>query len=236
MSGGQVENISLPFVAYKDKRGLHISTGDLDPHRIMTRKSVFAEKPSSIYLSRDTSYALTTSQGAHIAQASCVAEEKYPTVLILPDQVKEATAGAHNWRRQIYNIIDPTVKSCHLVVGETFNPPGNWSSWPPHRHDHDNPPIESDLEEVYYFKVNPPGGFGIQRAYNDDRSLDETYVLQDGDLVALPEGYHPVVAAPGYELYYLWVLAGKKRVLQPRTQATHAWVGHTEAIIKDILR
>jgi 5-deoxy-glucuronate isomerase len=123
----------------------------------------------------------------------------------------------------------------NLIVGETINPPGNWSSSPPHKHDVDDLPMESKLEEVYFYKLKPQQGFGLQRIYSDDGDLDEAYVIRDGDTVAFPRGYHPVVAAPGYQLYYLWVLAGEKRIMCPNDDPDHAWVKDTEPIISEII-
>ena len=124
----------------------------------------------------------------------------------------------------MYDIIyEENVAAGRLVLGETINPPGNWSSAPPHKHDADDPPNEAELEEIYFFKVEPRQGFGIQRLYNK-RDFDVAYTLKDGDAVAIPEGYHPVVAGPGYRLYYLWFLAGRGRRLHPRTDPDHAWV------------
>ena len=111
------------------------------------------------------------------------------------------------------------------MVGETINPPGNWSSYPPHKHDRHAPPDEVALEELYYYRFKPETGFGVQLIY-DDR--DETArIVRDGDVVAIPSGYHPVVAAPGYSLYYLWVMAGEGRMLAPYFDPTHAWVQNT---------
>ena len=109
----------------------------------------------------------------------------------------------------VYNIVDDRCDAEYLLVGETLNPPGNWSSSPPHKHEYNNLPEESDHEEIYFFKVDPEQGFGIQRLYTDDRELDEACVVENNDAVIISKGYHPVVAAPGYSLYYLWVLAGK---------------------------
>jgi 5-deoxy-glucuronate isomerase len=122
-----------------------------------------------------------------------------------------------------------------LVVGETFNPPGNWSSYPPHKHEVDAYPEEVRMEEIYYYRLNPPQGFGLQRIYTDDRSLDLACAVEDGDTVLLPRGYHPVVAAPGYQLYYLWMLAGHTdRRMKPRDDAEHTWVKAAGEMAKDM--
>ena len=135
------------------------------------------------------------------------------------------TAGTGNWSRSIRTILGPDDDAGRLLVGETINPPGNWSSYPPHKHDRHAPPDEVALEELYYYRFKPETGFGVQLIYND---RDESArIVRDGDVVAIPSGYHPVVAAPGYSLYYLWVMAGEGRMLAPYFDPTHAWVQET---------
>ena len=114
---------------------------------------------------------------------------------------------------------DSSVK--RLMVGETFNPPGNWSSYPPHKHDgRDGEPV---LEEVYYYRVSPPHGFGQQMLYAADGEC-HTHTVKDGDAVLLPYGYHPVSAPPGYRLYYLWAMAGAERRLALHEDPAHRWI------------
>jgi 5-deoxy-glucuronate isomerase len=105
-----------------------------------------------------------------------------------------------------------------------ITPSGCWSSYPPHKHDQDNLPAESLLEETYYHRLSPPQGFGFQRVYTDDRSLDETMAFSDGDVVLVPRGYHPVGAPYGYELYYLNVMAGPKRIWKFHNDPAHEWM------------
>jgi 5-deoxy-glucuronate isomerase len=109
-------------------------------------------------------------------------------------------------------------------VVEVVTPGGNWSSYPPHKHDRDDPPEESLLEETYYHRLRPAQGFAFQRVYSDDGSLDETMAVADGDVVLVPRGYHPVGAAHGYDLYYLNVMAGPRRVWRFRNDPAHAWI------------
>ena len=145
--------------------------------------------------------------------------------LVTPDKVKERIVGKDNWQRTVYDVLCPEQVDCaHLLMGETINPSGNWSSYPPHKHDCDNLPTEAKLEEIYFFQVNPEQGFGFQRIYTHGDSVDETFTVTHNTLVVIPQGYHPVVAAPGYQLYYLWVLAGEKRVLQPCDDPNHCWI------------
>jgi 5-deoxy-D-glucuronate isomerase len=107
---------------------------------------------------------------------------------------------------------------------EVITPSGHWSSYPPHKHDRDALPNESLLEETYYHRLNPPSGFALQRVYTDDRSLDETLAASDRDVVLVPRGYHPVGAPHGYELYYLNVMAGPKRVWKFHNDPAHEWM------------
>ena len=110
-----------------------------------------------------------------------------------------------------------------LLVCEVITPAGHWSSYPPHKHDVDDLPRESFLEETYYHRVNPAKGFGLQRVYTEDRTLDETLAAQDGDTVLVPRGYHTVSAPPGYALYYLNVMAGPTREWAIRNDPDHEW-------------
>jgi 5-deoxy-glucuronate isomerase len=105
-----------------------------------------------------------------------------------------------------------------------ITPAGGWSSYPSHKHDTDNLPHESELQETYYHRLNPPQGFAFQRVYTDDRSLDESMAVEDGDVVLVPRGYHPCGTAHGYELYYLNVMAGPKRIWRFHTEACHRWL------------
>ena len=103
-------------------------------------------------------------------------------------------------------------------------PAGHSSSYPPHKHDTDNPPHESSLEETYYHRLHPAQGFAFQRVYTDDRSLDETMTVEDHDVVMVPRGYHPVCAPYGYELYYLNVMAGPSREWVFKNDPQHEWM------------
>jgi len=141
------------------------------------------------------------------------------------------SSGRQNWRREVRYFLTPERQADRLIVGETVVPPGNWASSPPHRHERDDPPHESVLEEIYLFKFRPAQGFGVQCVYSDDRELEEAILLRDGDAVAIPGGYHPVVAAPGYAMHYLAILAGDQRVMLPRDDPAHAWLKDAEPLL-----
>ncbi|MDF2645522.1 MAG: 5-deoxy-glucuronate isomerase, partial [Paenibacillus sp.] len=144
--------------------------------------------------------------------------------LIAPDQVGVETRGYGNIERQIHNILPEQEPADSLLVVEVFTPNGHWSSYPPHKHDRDALPDESFLEETYYYRVDPGHGFAVQRVYTDDRSLDETLIVKNGETVLVPRGYHPVSAPPGYDVYYLNVMAGPTRTWKFHNDPEHAWI------------
>jgi 5-deoxy-glucuronate isomerase len=110
-----------------------------------------------------------------------------------------------------------------LLVVEVLTPAGHWSSYPPHKHDHDDPPRQSRLEETYYHRIKPGRGFGLQRVYAYDTAFDETLTFRDRDCVLVPRGYHTVSAPPGYDLYYLNVMAGPSRIWAVVNDPDHEW-------------
>jgi len=140
--------------------------------------------------------------------------------------------GGGNATRQINSLIPPGFECDRLVAVEVYTPPGNWSSYPPHKHDvHRVDPagnlVEADLEEIYFYKLDRPEGYAIQRIYTTERNLDETIVARNNDLVLVPEGYHPVCSAHGYTTYYLNFLAGSAQSLAASDDPAHAWIKGT---------
>jgi len=146
--------------------------------------------------------------------------------MIRPSDQHVRSAGTGNWSRTIRTLLGPDDEAGRLIVGETINPPGNWSSYPPHKHDRHAPPEEVALEEVYFYRFKPESGFGVQLLYDD--TGERAQIVRDGDVIVIPSGYHPVVAAPGYTLYYLWVMAGQGRALAPYLDPWHAWIQTAE--------
>jgi 5-deoxy-glucuronate isomerase len=198
------------------------------------RKSVFDGKAAAVYLPPRTRGRIEAVTAAQLAVCQAMADTGAPAQTITPDQVRTKTVGVHNWERTVHDIIDQRIFASKLLVGETFNRTGGWSSYPPHRHDEDRLPLEASLEEIYFFQVDPPQGFGFQRIYTDDRSLDESYAVENGDTAILPRGYHPVASAPGYRVYYLWLMAGTGRVMCPFDDPRHAWVKGLETVVKEL--
>ncbi len=193
------------------------------------RASVFSGKPWGLYLPIGTSLEVRAESPLELAICGTRAEVSFPPKLISPDDVEVEIRGAGNAARQINHIIKPDFPAHRLLVVEVFTPSGNWSSYPPHKHDISNLPHEADLEEIYYYRIEPAEGFGLQRLYTADGRTDQAYVIRDGDLLLVPEGYHAFAVAHGYTGYYLNVLAGNEpvRTMQPADDPAYAWVRST---------
>ena len=146
-----------------------------------------------------------------VAAATIGEKTPVPPRLITPDQIAVEHRGEGQTYRYIHHLLPPSAEAARLILVEVYTPAGNWSSFPPHKHDTEFPPTESLLEETYYFRVDPPTGFALQRVYTSDSSVDEALAPGNGDLVLVPRGYHPVAATPGHECYYLNVMAGPTR-------------------------
>jgi 5-deoxy-glucuronate isomerase len=176
------------------------------------RKSVFDELPSAVYARGIDRIEITARSGveALVTIAPCRSRKKIVEV-IEPSAVVEKIVGEGTYERHVRTIIGEDFPAERILIGETINGAGKWSSYPPHRHEKDSPPDEARLEEVYYYKLENPKAFGIQRIYTDDGRIDETHTVREGDLCVLPRGYHPVSATPNSRLYYFWALAGKTR-------------------------
>ena len=191
------------------------------------RRSVFEGNAWSLYAPNGTQVEIEVLDEAEVAVSKTRVTTDAMPKLIPPEEVNVRDVGVWNWRRDVKDIVDKRTPAARLLVGETINPPGNWSSWPPHKHDVHDPPGEVDLEEIYYYKVNRPEGYAIQRVYTRDRRIDQTLTVRDGELVLIPEGYHPVVAAHGYDVYYLNALAGSARSMAASDDPDYAWVRQT---------
>lgn len=143
---------------------------------------------------------------------------------ILPgDEIEVERRGHGSLERLIHPILMDDREAESLLVCEVLTPGGHWSSYPPHKHDVDDPPAQTFLEETYYHRISPDRGFGLQRVYTEDRSLDETISFGDRDCVLVPRGYHTVSAPPGYDLYYLNVMAGPTRLWAVANDPAHEW-------------
>lgn len=188
------------------------------------RKDVFAGLPHAVYLPPQSKYTIKALADLEIAWTESPSQLAAKPRHIEPGQVKSVAIGKSNYTREARMIIYEDFECGHFIIGEAIVPPGNWASYPPHRHDFDNLPEEVDMEEIYFFRFNPEQGFGIQKIYTDDRSIDETYTIQNNDTVGIPAGYHPVVCAPGYTMYYLWIMTGNIRRFLSYKDPAHAWI------------
>jgi 5-deoxy-glucuronate isomerase len=191
------------------------------------RSGVFDGLPYAVYLPISTDYTVTADTDCELAFCYCLAERAFPARLVTPADVEVEIRGGGNATRQINHIFKPEFAADRLLVVEVFTPSGNWSSYPPHKHDVHNPPAEVDLEEIYYYRIDKPEGYAIQKVYSADRQVDQTLTVRDGEMVLIPEGYHPVVAAHGYNVYYLNALAGSARSMAASDDPDYAWVRQT---------
>jgi 5-deoxy-glucuronate isomerase len=190
-------------------------TVDATPHcfrNIGSREDVWARTPPYlVLLPPATRYAVEAETSLSLVVAGAPADGGVPARLIGPKEIAAEERGEGQTYRYLNHRLPPTADAVRLILVEVYTPGGNWSSFPPHKHDTEDPPRESYLEEIYYFRVNPRAGFALQRVYTPDRSLDESVAAGDGELVLVPRGYHTVATTPGHDCYYLNVMAGPSR-------------------------
>lgn len=201
-------------------------SGMADSGIVEGRSSVFDHTPpTALYAPMHARWSVQAVTDCEIAVCKAPGiTGAHPARIILPSDMSLEVRGSGTNTRHVCNILPETEPADSLLVVEVITPSGNWSSYPPHKHDRDNLPHESYLEETYFHKLNPPQGYVHQRVYTDDRSLDETVSAEDGDVVLVPKGYHPVGVPHGYESYYLNVMAGPKRVWKFYNDPNHEWM------------
>jgi 5-deoxy-glucuronate isomerase len=210
--------ICLVFLSGKGR----VFVGGKDFGELGGRTSPFDGPPAAVYIPHNTSWIVQATTPLELAGCSAPGGGDYKArVLEIPAQI---TRGTGSNTRYVTNILPETEPAHSLLVVEVITPGGHTSSYPPHKHDTDNLPEESLLEETYYHRLNPPQGFAMQRVYTDDRSLDEALVIEDGDVTLVPRGYHPVAAVHGYDLYYLNTMAGPTRTWKFHNATEHEWL------------
>jgi 5-deoxy-glucuronate isomerase len=192
------------------------------------REGVFDAYPHALYLPRGSQVTLTGTATSEVALCTAPSDRDLPVRVVRPEECGYEIRGGGNATRQIIDILPPSFPADRLMICEVLTPAGNWSSYPPHKHDIDRPPQEVDLEEIYYFRFREPHGFGYHRVYTADGRQDDTMTVRDRDLVIVREGYHPFVTAYGHDAYYLNVLAGTRRSMaasdDPRyAKARESW-------------
>ena len=215
----------LVFVSGKGKALAGADLGELG-----ARMSPFEGKPWSVYIPAGIAWSVTASTELELAvcTAPAIANE-LPVRVITPESRGQETRGKGTNTRYVTNILPESEPADSLLVVEVITPAGNSSSYPPHRHDEDDLPRQSFLEETYYHRINPPQGFAFQRVYTDKRAdgtreLDESMAVEDGDVTLVPKGYHPCATAHGYDLYYLNVMAGPRRTWKFHNAPEHEWL------------
>lgn len=193
-------------------------------HRIGPRADVFSGYPHAVYLPARTPFRIVARAACEIADARVASKKALAPRVIRPEDCGYEIRGGGNATRQIVDVMPPAFPADRLLVCEVFTPGGNWSSYPPHKHDVDDPPREADLEEVYYFRFREANGYGFHRVYNQRR--DDTLRVVHGDVVAVRDGFHPFVTAYGYDAYYLNVLAGERRSMAATDDPRYAHFRH----------
>lgn len=218
-----------------------ITAGDDFFEQVGNRQCPF-EKQNGHYLRPHSVYAPCKTDVTVVAETDCEiaicyapdlsangSVDAFPVRFINPDTLVCEDRGKGKNQRYVQNILPETDKFAHsLLVVEVYTGEGNTSSYPSHKHDQDNLPHESFLEETYYHRLNPSQGFAFQRVYTDDRTLDESMAVYDKDVVMVPKGYHPVSAIAGYDSYYLNVMAGPTRIWKFNNEPDHDWINGSD--------
>lgn len=205
---------------------MRVISGGEDLGEIGGRMDIFSrEKAHGVYVPFQSSWQINAVTELELAVCKAPGSPGRSVQIINPTaEPMEARGTGSNTRYVNAIAMEETNIADSLLVTEVWTPQGNWSSYPPHKHDDDNFPSETYLEETYYHRLNPPQGYGYQRVYNDDLSLDENIAFHNRDVVLVPEGYHPCAAPYGYELYYLNVMAGPMRKWRFTNDPNHEWL------------
>ena len=212
----------LVFVTGKGE----VTTGTTRFGELGKRTSPFEGKPYAVYIPAGADWAVTATTDLELAVCTAPGTpHSRPAQAYTPDDLEIEHRGKGTNVRHVTNILsDADDRADSLLVVEVITPAANTSSYPPHKHDKDDFPNETLLEETYYHRLNPPQGFAFQRVYTDDRSLDEAMAVEDGNVTLVPEGYHPVATCHGYDSYYLNVMAGPRRAWRFHNAKEHEWL------------
>ncbi len=189
------------------------------------RKNVFDGPATCVYVPANTPFTITgCGEEVTICVSKCPSTKASKPALVRPEDVVIKNLGKPGWEREAHFILDERVDANMVYIGEAYVKGGQWSSYPPHKHDDDNMPTEAETEEIYYYEFDKPNGFGIQKVYTLEGDVDETYTVKSGDFVEMQRGYHPFCAAPGYTNYYLWIMAGENRGFYMTIDPDHVWL------------
>jgi 5-deoxy-glucuronate isomerase len=195
------------------------------------RMDVFEKTPPHcLYVPNNSDWTAVATTNCTLAVCSAPGKGNYSAQRLGPEGIELTVRGKDQNTRYINNIAMETRDVADsLLVTEVFTPNGNWSSYPSHRHDEDDYPNMTYLEETYYHRLNPAQGFAVQRVYTEDGELDETMAVKDGDVVLVPKGHHPCAAPYGYELYYLNVMAGPLRKWRFQNDPDPNWIAERDS-------
>jgi 5-deoxy-glucuronate isomerase len=201
----------------------HVDVEGRNGFEVKSRANVFAGLPTGVYVPADSRFSVTGGK-AKVAVCGGKCGQKTEPAVITPEQIKVMRVGKDNWSREVRVIIGPGNPSVNMILGETINPPGNWSGTPPHKHEVDDLPQQSLHEELYYFQFDKLQGWGIERFYSQERQINDLIYLENNTVTFMPWGYHQIVASPGYTLHYLFFLAGKGSQLIGFEDPEHNWI------------
>lgn len=202
-----------------------VSAGERSFGVLGSRNSVFAGPPAAqVLVEPGLPASVVAESDVLLVVGAAEGGQVHRTDVIDPRDVFVESRGSGDTARRIHHLLPPAAEAGRLIAFEVYTPAGNWSSYPPHKHDTEDPPREAYLEELYFYRFARPTGFAFQRVYTADRSLDETVTAGDGDAVLVPAGYHVVGAAAGYETYYLNLMAGPHRAWHFTVDPDHAWL------------
>lgn len=195
-------------------------------HALGGRTNVFERATDTLFIPPGSSIDLHALTDCEIAAAQAASHHVGPITLYSAASAMIEHRGKPGWRREVRTYLHSSANVGRLILGEVASSAGEWSSFPPHKHDIDSLPIEADLEEIYFFQIEPKTGFAFQGLYDlDDPASDHrAYIVRHHDVVAIPRGYHPVAVAPGHRIYYYWVLAGKGHNLKVHVEDSLRWV------------
>lgn len=219
----RTENEEAAFVILG---GICLADWGEGPRPAGKRKNVFDGLPYTVYVPAKNQVSFTAETICEIAECRVPSTAPLEPRLITPREVASSLRGGGNASRQIVDVMPPAFPADKLMVIEVYTPGGNWSSYPPHKHDAHNPPSEVDLDEIYYYRIQN-GGFALQHLYGGEDGVEQVVKAHDGDVVLVHSGYHAVVAGPGYDVYYLNFLAGSARALSVTEDTERAWIRST---------
>lgn len=231
LSGGQTQTIA-PEPG--NEMAITILIGGLDANSsdgqewkgLGGRKDVFEGPTDTLFLPKGTTVTLTATSDCEMVIVQAKSDFTGPVTLFAAKDAMIDHRGKPGWERDVLTYIPSNANVGRLILGEVYGEEGQWSTFPPHKHDVDNLPTESDLEEIYLFKIFPETGFAFQGlyAYDNPETLSQAYVVRHNDVTAIPRGYHPISPAPGHRTYCYWVLAGTGHSLKVTVEDNMRWL------------